>query len=96
MHVPHAKGIGAFQDPTHVRFFTLLTMDYFARISDRVPSWYGEKAFEKVESRKIIMPYNAWGVLLGLFINWNTKTQMFYEKTLIMFAPDAVEYHLIK
>lgn len=30
IRVPHASSMLAFQDPTHVRFFTYLTFDYFS------------------------------------------------------------------
>ena len=96
IHVPYAKSIGAFQDPTHVRFFTLLTMDYFAQSSKMVPQWYGKKAFTQIVRRSFVMPMNLWGLLLSPFININLSTQLFYEKNLSMFPADAIEYHLIK
>lgn len=96
IHVPYAKSIGAFQDPTHVRFFTLLTMDYFAQNSTMVPQWYGVKAFTRVERRSFIMPTNLWGFILAPFINININTQIFYERNLSIFPAEAIEYHLIK
>jgi len=33
IRVPHASAMPAYQDPTHVRFFTYLTSDYFSKTS---------------------------------------------------------------
>ncbi|VVB90875.1 Ubiquinone/menaquinone biosynthesis C-methyltransferase UbiE [uncultured archaeon] len=33
IEVPHARSLGAFMDPTHKRFFTIMTMDYFTEKS---------------------------------------------------------------
>lgn len=33
IEVPHVRSLGAFMDPTHKRFFTIMTMDYFTEES---------------------------------------------------------------
>lgn len=44
--VPHCYSQDAFDDPTHINYFTLRTADYF---SDRADVHYVEKGFSKVK-----------------------------------------------
>lgn len=46
IRVPHASIMPAHQDPTHVRFFTYLTMDYFSK-----ESFYDLPKFEIISKK---------------------------------------------
>lgn len=50
--VPYFNSIGAFKDPTHKRFFTYETFDYFTQ-SKNVPTYYSKAKF-KIISKKIL------------------------------------------
>ena len=49
--VPYWNRVGAFRDPTHVRFFTYRTFDHFTEYS-RFPNFYSKARFE-IAYRKI-------------------------------------------
>lgn len=56
--VPYYNSLGAFRDPTHRRFFTYETFDYFTE-TERCPSFYTEKKF-KINKKKILFyPENS-------------------------------------
>jgi len=52
--VPYFKSIGAFKDPTHKRFFTYETFDYFTD-TKKLPSYYSDKKFKII--KKIFLFY---------------------------------------
>jgi SAM-dependent methyltransferase len=56
--VPYFNSVGAFKDPTHVRFFTFETFDYFTD-SGKVPSYYSKAKFKIVKKKIIFYPYGS-------------------------------------
>ena len=48
--VPHGSGIGAFQDPTHRRFFSYNSFEYFTK-NDEFPSYDFQNNFEIVNKK---------------------------------------------
>lgn len=65
IEVPHVKSVDAFMDPTHKKFFTIATMDYFTQGS--VFSYYSDARF-KIISRRIIFK-NRWSTWLERIVN---------------------------
>jgi predicted SAM-dependent methyltransferase len=95
--VPHFSSTLAYSDPTHVRFFGLYTMGYFADAQDQpetrhVPNFYTALRF-RIESVQI--HFYEWGTplrrRLGRFMTrfWNksAKRQHFYECHLAYLYP---------
>ncbi|MBI4575679.1 MAG: methyltransferase domain-containing protein [Planctomycetes bacterium] len=62
--VPYFTYLGAYRDPTHCRFFTWGSLDYFVR--GRQPCVYTDRVFEYVE-RRLRFGRN-WRGRLGEFI----------------------------
>lgn len=66
--VPYFSYVGAFSDPTHVRFFTPFTFDYFTANQE-----YHHEVSNKKENFKIIKKKINFGIgrskLLNLFLN---------------------------
>lgn len=74
--VPHALSIAAYQDPTHKRFFTYLTFDYF---TDNAPVDYGFTKFKIISKRLNYLVYeHQWvNVIMNPLINIFPR---FYER----------------
>lgn len=76
IRVPHALSIAAYQDPTHVRFFTYQTFDYF---TSKSLVDYGFPKF-KIISRRLnffVKEYTFLNKLLNPLINLSPKN---YER----------------
>jgi SAM-dependent methyltransferase len=103
--VPHFSSTLGYSDPTHVRFFGLYTMYYFASEEDQpptrtVPAFYTAIRF-RVES--VHIQFYNWGTFLqrwlGPFMTrfWNRsfKRLHFYESHLAYLYPaDEIRYVL--
>jgi len=51
IEVPHALSVGAFADPTHKKFFTIFTFDYFG---NNIQSYYNPDVKVKIKKRKFV------------------------------------------
>ena len=51
--VPYYKHKSAFTDPTHKRFFTEKSMDFFIENNNRYADWYSDKKYKLIEFKKI-------------------------------------------
>jgi ubiquinone/menaquinone biosynthesis C-methylase UbiE len=54
IEAPHVKGLDAFRDPTHKKFFTIASMDYFTNDSDY--GYYSNVRFEIIEKKLKFKP----------------------------------------
>lgn len=89
--VPHFSNVYGYSDPTHVRFFGLYSMYYFASSqnqpkSRQLPSYYTDVRF-RIKSVKIEFYRNGiidklFSKLFYKFINKNLFLQDFYERRL--------------
>jgi len=89
--VPHFSNVYGFSDPTHVRFFGLHSMSYFAAPEDqpaarKVPAFYTDARF-RIESIRIDfyrsgLADKVIGGLLSRLINRHIRLQDFYERRL--------------
>lgn len=74
--VPYFSHPGAFQDPTHKRFFTLRTFDYFD--SDNSYSYYSNVRFKTINKKlTTFVLRKKLSNILDFFIN---KNQILYER----------------
>ena len=74
--VPYFAHPGAFQDPTHKRFFTLRTFDYFD--SKNSYSYYSNARFKVINKKLIFFVLRPKiSKILDYFIN---KNQILYER----------------
>jgi len=83
INVPYFTSPGAFQDPTHKRFFTLRTFDYFTNESGL--NYYSKARF-KILKKKLIFDSVRPKIskLFDWFINSNQKV---YERFLSRIIP---------
>jgi SAM-dependent methyltransferase len=89
--VPHFSNVYGFSDPTHVRFFGVHSMSYFAAAEDqpsrrKVPAFYSDARF-RIESIRIDFYRSSLadklvGGFLSWFVNRNIRLQEFYERRL--------------
>jgi len=98
INVPYWISSGAYSDPTHVRFFTWKTFNYFTK--DFEYEHYSKKYF-KIKSKRIMFfgenlpPNMKWLQPIEKIINpIINKIPMFYEAYLSHFIP-AREIHYI-
>lgn len=91
--VPYFSSASAHQDPTHKRFFTLRTFDYFTPESEY--NYYSDIKFKFIIVRKTLVPYES--ILNKIFINVMNKYQLFYESHFsgVVF-PKEIEFILKK
>lgn len=81
IRVPYFAYPGAFQDPTHVRFFTLKTFDYFT--PENKLNFYSKARFKIIE-KKLCFFVTRPSKLIDLAIN---KISPFYERFLSRLFP---------
>jgi hypothetical protein len=101
--VPHYSNVYAMSDPTHVRFFGLYTMYYFADPAEqpwrKVPAFYSDTRFH-VDRIFIAFYRNSrlerWFVaLFERLVNWRFWTQECYERRLsFLFHAWEIRYTL--
>jgi len=78
--IPHFTSMESYSDPTHINFFSYLTMSYFVKggIRDypfmKFSKWKAKIRFQK----RLIFP---WNYIMEWFVNLNLNTIKLYEKT---------------
>ena len=102
--VPHFSNVYAFSDPTHVRFFGLFTMYYFASLNNqpfkrKVPDFYTKSKFLilNVNIRFYKQSYfdKIIGKILYKLVNSSIPMQVFYERRLSQFFhASEIEYNI--
>ena len=87
--VPYFNSIGAFRDPTHKRFFTYDTFDYFTNTKS-FPSFYSDSRFKIVKKKILFYPSNSntYGVI---FKSYALPFQVF-----VNFLPHLYESSFLK
>jgi SAM-dependent methyltransferase len=85
--VPYAGGLRAFQDPTHVRFFTLKTFEYFIREGSRVGGWYTGKYFKRITQRHLVFGGGPLSMLMALIVNRSQALLDIYEASFLRTVP---------
>lgn len=72
--VPHASCMLSYQDPTHVRFFTYMTFDYFTNWN-----FYDSPKF-KIVSKKLNYTAERWTFLNKIFNPFLNISPTYYER----------------
>lgn len=88
---PYFASASAYQDPTHVRFFTLKTFNYF--LGENYNSFITKARF-KIQSKKIKITRKNW--IINWPIEWLVNhAQWFYERFFCFILPfQEIEYEL--
>lgn len=81
IRVPYFAYPGAFQDPTHVRFFTLKTFDYFSEKSEF--KFYSKSIF-KIDEKRLKFFVTRPSTIIDNIIN---SIAPFYERFLSRLLP---------
>lgn len=92
--VPYAGDLRAFQDPTHERFFTLKTFEYFVKNGSRVGSWHTSKYFHRVSRRRLFFGAGPISVLTALIVNRHQALLDFYEGSFLRAIVPARDLHI--
>lgn len=85
--VPYAGSLRAFQDPTHVRYFTLKSFEYFVREGARVGGWYMEKPFRRIRRRSLVFRARPLPLLTSVFVNRGLRLLDAYEASILRSIP---------
>jgi SAM-dependent methyltransferase len=94
IRVPHFTSAQAYGDPTHKKFFTSETFDFF--VTDSPRSYYFDFSYARIEGVRIYFGPRAFRPI-EWFVNLNRKIQRFYEGSpLRIFPASNVEVDLIK
>jgi SAM-dependent methyltransferase len=95
--VPYAGHIRAFQDPTHVRFFTLKTFEYFILSGSSVGQIYTKKYFNCILKRSLVFGYGFFSLFISLIVNRHICLKYFYESSILRIIPARnINIELIK
>lgn len=87
--VPYAGDLRAFQDPSHVRFFTLKTFEYFVAEEVRVGGWYTQKYFRRIVRRSLVFRRDPLSLLVSIFVNRKLVLLDLYENSILRAVPAA-------
>lgn len=97
IRVPYFRSAKAFQDPTHVHFFTINTFDYFVAEQTVAPKWYFPFVFSRITRRSLIFKRGILAMFLSPIINSSLTLQRWYEGLAIMPSiPEAIQVEIIK
>jgi SAM-dependent methyltransferase len=94
IRVPHFTCPNTYNDPTHVRAFSVETFNIFAGMGDR--GYYFDFAFSSMEERRLSFtksPSYFPNYLIDSFVNRSFKNQVFYERSVLRIFP-AVNVHV--
>ena len=89
--VPHFSNVFGYSDPTHVRFFGILSMNYFVAREDqpnskKVPTFYSDIRFKihsvDIEFYRLSKIDRMISPLFSKFVNHSPGTQTFFERRL--------------
>ncbi len=81
IRTPHYSYSRAYADPTHVRFFSIETFDFFIKTSGR--PYYYDFSFSEIASIKLTFRRGFIKPLVSWIANRNRKTYEFYEQSFL-------------
>jgi SAM-dependent methyltransferase len=101
IRVPHFSSHTSFGDPTHKKFFSSITFEFFIRSSRFKKDYYFDFHFSVISRRKIRFSKKGifWGNrLIEPLVNCSSKMQIFYESSFMcrLFPANDVTVELIK
>ncbi|HUY62277.1 MAG TPA: class I SAM-dependent methyltransferase [Candidatus Paceibacterota bacterium] len=86
VEVPYFRHPGAFQDPTHIHFFTSRTMSYFCENEKRAHGRYGAMRFREIGTW-LGWPAPARDPFVRAAKSWINRHKDFYDLHLATFFP---------
>lgn len=92
--VPYAGDLRAFQDPMHVRYFTLKTFEYFVKNGSRVGNWHTSQHFNRITRRRLFFGQGPLSVLMALIVNRHLVLLDFYEASFLRAMVPARDLHI--
>lgn len=101
IRVPHFSSHTSFGDPTHKKFFSSITFEFFVRNSRFEKDYYFDFHFSGITYRKIKFLKKGlfWGNrLIEPLINSSSKIQYFYESSFLcrLFPANDIVVELVK
>jgi SAM-dependent methyltransferase len=101
IRVPHFTSRNNYVDPTHKRYFSIDTFEFFIKNSEIRENWYFDFHFSRIGYRKIKFFKKGlfWcNRLIEPLINCSRKVQYLYESTFLcrMFPANDIVVELIK
>lgn len=96
---PYSGSFKAFQDPTHVRSFSLHTFDYFCSAQHEVPGWYFDFNFRQVCRRALVFRTTTivYNPIFGIIFNLSPFMQQLYERSFLsIFQADELQVEILK
>jgi ubiquinone/menaquinone biosynthesis C-methylase UbiE len=98
IQTPHFTSRGAYLDPTHVRPYSIESFHFL--VAGHPRSYYTTRPFSRVVSCKIRFDRSwklFWNRPLEFLVNFNLRTQRFYEQSPLRFFPAMnIEVELMK
>jgi SAM-dependent methyltransferase len=85
--LPYAGSLRAFQDPTHVRYFTLKTFEYYISQGARVTGWYMPKPFTRISKRQLTFGLGPMSLCIALLVNRSQFLLDLYESSALRIVP---------
>ncbi|MEW6671034.1 MAG: methyltransferase domain-containing protein [Thermodesulfobacteriota bacterium] len=85
--LPYAGCLRAFQDPTHVRFFTLRTFEYYINDESSVGGWYQRKYFKRITRRHLVFGRGPISLLMSIVVNRSQHLLYLYESSILRIIP---------
>lgn len=103
IRVPHFSSPNSFADPTHKKFFSIKTFEFFAKDNFAGRNYYFDFCFSRLESPYIALlrgPERIFKYVnfIEPFVNKNRKSQQFYENSFMcrFFPAENIELDLVK
>lgn len=84
IEVPHFTSRNAYTDPTHKKYFTIETFNFF--VKNHIRNYYFDISFSKINKLKITFEPKPFGFInkfLEKIINQSFENQVFYELTFL-------------
>ena len=79
IRTPHYSYSRAYADPTHIRYFSMETFDFFVKATGR--PYYYDFSFSTIESIQLTFLKGYVKPLVAWITNLNRSTYVFYEQT---------------
>jgi hypothetical protein len=100
IRVPHFTSLNNFLDPTHKKYFSFRTFDYFVNDTGTGRSYYFDFAFNRINYSFITFPKNLYfyNIIIEKLVNINNGTRKLYEGTFLsrLFPAENVLLELVK
>jgi SAM-dependent methyltransferase len=94
VEAPYFSSVHAYTDPTHVRFFTSRSFDYFLEGSPQTAFGYSPARFHRIEFEIVVPGKSLFSRMTRCLIHHNVKR--YEERWAYLFPRHTIRYHLFK